>query len=168
MKHMKLTPIALFFLILLPSNYAHASFFGSYAEMYTVGSAGSTVQKTEFTLNQNPELYIEFYSTPPAGGLTNQSNLYTVQSPNANIYFPYSSSTTNQYWVSYPGPVWDSVKTVGTWTVTANSFNDGQPLTGQTTFRVNAAPEPVGTVLFLTGGIVMAICILRRKKALVV
>jgi hypothetical protein len=166
MKALKFAIIALMFSIVLPLSNAHAtSFFSTYAELYTVGSQGSTTQQTTFTAGQTPWLYVELFPTAPSDPtLVNRSNSFLVQSPTGTTLSK-GTSSGNQFWVSYA----DS--TPGLWTVTIDSSGPtslSRLLVGRTGFQVNAAPEPKGTILFLLGGLIMAISImLRRKKAII-
>lgn len=169
MKLTKLAPIALFFLVLLPSSFAHAAFFDSFSSFYTVAAPNSTVKDTNFTLNQQPWLFIDFKSIPADGN--DYNNFFFVKSPNSTIYPVQYVTSGDHVWVTYSANYWDSIKTVGTWTITDAAFNTVDPthaFLGHTSFNVNAAPEPVSTVLFLMGAFIMGISILRRKFALAV
>ena len=171
MKAVKFAVITLMFSILLPLSKAHATFFSPYANLYTVGSQGSTTAQTDFYGNQLPYLYVQLPNTPPtAGPAATQLTFTAWQDPSAsNIYSTVTNSTANQIWVSFSQSYWNSIENPGTWNITAVSFNatTGIQSFGQTSFQVNAVPEPVGTVLFLTGALIMGIGILRRQKAIV-
>jgi hypothetical protein len=170
MKFTKLPLAVLFFLILLPSGFAHAdNFFSSYASFYTVGALNSTVQQTNFNINQQPFLYIKYFDSDPHPSQLSQTNFFFVQNPSmANIFTFNNSTNTNQTWFGFSSSFWNSVKTPGTWTITADSFNTSKPFLGSTNFKINAAPEPVGTILFLIGAFIMGTRILGRKKAIAV
>lgn len=169
MKNLKLFSGILTLMILLPANFAHAGFFGSYAEFYTVGSANSTVAQSNFTTSQQPWLYVQYYQTPPVNNP--QTNFFALQSPNSTVLTATNSTNQNVNWITINPSNWNSIKTTGTWTITAASFNNDptvQPLFGQTTFHVNAAPEPVSAVLFILGALIMGISIIRRNRTLAV
>jgi hypothetical protein len=170
---MKFTPlalIALLFSVLLPANFAHAD--NTYAEAYAVGSNGSTTFQSTFTLNQQPYIYVQFYNAPPVGSLTNETTFSVWQNPSGVTQPSLSTvSSSNQLWISFTPSEWNSIKKVGTWDTTQFSFSTSgvaaSPFFEQASFKVTAAPEPVGTVLFLTGALIMGISILRRNKAIV-
>jgi hypothetical protein len=172
---MKIIPLALIALlssILLPANFAHAT-ASPYAEAYAVGTNSSTTPQSSFTLNEQPYIYVQFYNgTPPAGSLNNEMTFSTWQTPNGTSLTPIeTTSSSNQLWISFSPSVWNNVKQVGTWDTTQLSFSGpGAPASffEQASFKVNivAAPEPVGTVLFLVGAFIMGISILRRNKAI--
>lgn len=155
--------IATLFLIALPATFAHAQFFNNYAEFYTVGSNGSTTAQTTFQVNQNPYLYVEISN--PAVPL-NVDLTFTDQTNGANTFSTATFSNQNQLWINL-----DQILTKpGTWTIygVTDTPNNGNIEGYQGLATVNVAPEPMGMILFLLGGAIMAIYLVRRKKALTV
>lgn len=170
MKSLKLALISVTFSILLPLSPAHAD-FSSYAEVYAVGSQGSTAFQPEFTINEQPYLYVQFYNAPPAGALDNVLTFSSWTSPDGTSYTPTATpiTSTNQLWISFAPSQWNSIKTTGTWDTGTFSFSTTgtpTPFGGAASFKVTAAPEPMSMVLFLVGALFMVIYIQRRKQAI--
>jgi hypothetical protein len=167
MKGLKMYLGVLLFLVFLPSSFAQAdSFFKSYDSMFTVTAPNSTAKKTTFFFDQRPVLFLKYF--PDNSTVLNEKNLFTFKSPNGSVFSFGDTTKNDKTWYRPSNSFWDSVKTPGTWTFAAKSFNSGKDFFGKTTFRVNAAPEPLSAVLFLFGAFIMGAAILSRKKALAV
>ena len=172
MKTIKFVMFALLLSNFVPLNLAHAYTDNPYAELYAVGSNGSTVAQSYFTIDQQPWLFIKFYNAPAAGSFDNIINLSTWQNTtNMASYSPtVGTSNANEIWISFSQSQWNAIKALGTWDTSEISLLPGsaQPLVEQASFTVNAAPEPTSTVLFMIGALVLGINILRRNKVIAV
>lgn len=175
MNQIKSVVMMLFFAIALPTGFAHATFFEPYAAMYTTNAQFSTTPQTTFAYSQKPWLYLKLY----AGGGNPQSLLAALDSRltfsawqdpvGSPLYSTAVSTTDNEIWVSFTDSYWNSIKKEGTWNLTATSISPVPPVDsfyGESSFKVNAAPEPVSVVLFLLGGGIMAFYFLRNRRLL--
>ena len=152
------------FLALVTVNCAYADF----TNIFMTDSDGSTTPKSTFTLDETPWLYLEL----PHSGFNVALSFWT--SPGTDEFFVEGLSAGSQYWLSLDSglddddnPIsWDSVKQLGLWNVDAGYlYQSGNPEAGvgTTSFNVTAVPEPISTVLFLTGGTILAIRRMRKK-----
>lgn len=127
-------------------------------DLYTVGSDGSTIQKTTFGLDETPWLYMHL---PDLGGsLAAEATWWTA--PDSSSYYAGTAPSGNQdVWITPSG--WDSVKQTGTWNIDALYFTSAGKLeSGQANFTVT--PEPVSVTLFLLGAGGMLLQRSKRKK----
>ena len=157
--------VVVLFLVLGAVNCAYADF----TNIFTVGSNGSEVKQSVFTLNQTPWLYLELPST----GFNVAASVWS--DPSSNPFTVTEVGGNTKYWLSLNSgldesnnPVtWNSVKQVGTWNITAGYLypfsTKDYAGAGETSFKVTAVPEPVSTVLFLLGGATLAVRRFRRK-----
>ena len=158
--------VALSVLGLMNCGYAVST--GTFDNIFMVGSSGSTVPKSTFSLSETPWLYLNLPNT----GFNAAASFWTDNLGNS---FSVSGVSGNkQYWFSLDSgldganlPVtWASVKRLGEWNVNAvylYPFDQKNPAGyGATKFTV--VPEPVSTTLFLLGGTVLLARRLRKAK----
>ena len=152
------------FMVYLPKASAGDSFLDPYLSFHTVAASGLTEATTTFDLSEKPWLYIKrnsaFYETD-----INSIIWYVGTDPGISIikgYDEFNWNATDTYteaWVAFKGSEWvDSFSKEGVWTITTNIYGDTNG--ADTSFTVT--PEPVSSVLFLTGG--AALFLRRRKK----
>jgi hypothetical protein len=159
--------------VLTPFNSASASQWYSSTEVslfekiHMTDDYGSFTQKDTFGWDEKPYLHMKLYDTtePIAGwtyGVTAWvwNNLPSGEHLQAVQTF---SSVENDIWVTFTDSYWNNIKQPGDWDILALAVNDTNSpwfppertlFLGATTFHVN--PEPVSTILFLTGGLAMA------------
>ncbi len=132
--------------------------FAAFEELHMVGSEGSVVSKETFGWDETPWLYLKL----PYAGFNVTGSWW--QDPLNKCSFEGSDpSISPVQWLSLSS--WDTVKKLGNWSVNAIYFYGGgnfESGAGSTGFAVT--PEPVSTILFLTGGMILAVRKLRRKR----
>jgi hypothetical protein len=152
------------FMVYLPKASAGDSFLDPYLSFHTVAASGLTEATTTFDLSEKPWLYInrdsEFYVTE-----SDSIKWYSVSHPNGvsieveldNIVWNGDHTVA---WVAFEDSCWyDTLKNKeGEWTIISKIGDDTN--SAETSFTVT--PEPVSSVLFLTGG--AALFLRRRKK----
>ena len=156
------------FLALVTVNCAYADF----TNIFMTDSNGSTTPKSTFTLDETPWLYLEL----PHSGFNVGVSFWT--SPSSDPFFVQGLSTGSQYWLSLDSgldddnnPIsWDSVKQLGLWNINAGYLyplsdrRNPESGVGTASFNVTAVPEPVASVLFITGGTMLLVRRLRKGK----
>ena len=130
-----------------------------YMDLYMTDSFGSTTSQTVFDWDDTPWLYLQF----PEGGWN--ATVSWWEDTDSNYYFTGSTPSTEQdIWLSINN--WDSIKRIGLWEVNAVFFhaNRSRPTFGfdSTSFTVN--PEPISSILFVSGGATLAFRHYRKKK----
>jgi hypothetical protein len=165
--------------LLLVGGKAFAAFeLNTYAQMWMTGAKGSTVEQTSFTVNEQPWLYIRFFAEPESDkiGTSLTDTMWTWNGGEVadKSFMKFYLGNKNDIWIGFSESYWKAnMQLVGDWIVSADSLlndktglGDGTNLKsfGDTVnFKVNAVPEPVSALLFLTGG--AAIAAFRRRKA---
>ena len=152
----KVFSTALLFLILAVSlaitTPASAGF-----ETYTVGSDGSKTAKDTFKLNETPYLYMKL----PQDGFSVTASFWHAPSGGNPSFVSTGPDTTIERWISLPN--WNSIKEAGKWSIDTGIFySNGVSATSTASFAVT--PEPLAVVLFLTGGLPIAVNLYRKKK----
>ncbi|GEM_PF-1614850 len=142
--------------------------------IYTVGSSGSTAEKTTFSWTEVPWLYFELPSGAGDRNIVTQS--WWKDPGNTLQGYIYSSEAdgTLRVWHSLGNVKWDQVKTEGQWTIVAQYDATSQNTTGKgtTNFTVTGPPpppppvipEPVSSILFLAGAATLGIRRYLNKK----
>ena len=168
--------------LLLVGGKAFAAFeLNTYAQMWMTNAKGvePSISQSTFGLNEQPWLYIRFFGDEAAnakigGSLT--STMWTWdggKSPDKS-FLKFYMGNKNDLWIGFSEGYWKkNMQLAGDWTVSAFSLlNDKTGIGGggelkafgdTVNFKVNAVPEPVSALLFLTGG--AAIAAFRRRKA---
>ena len=160
-KMLKGVGIVIFFLgfVLSDSSFADGLLNGNstgFEEIYTVDSYGSTTKKDIFGWDETPWLYLNL---PGSGSGMSVSWSWWV-SPTNDVYYNGTLTTQDEVWLSLNN--WNSVREVGNWTInSAYFYPTGEGGTGTAAFAV--APEPIGGILFLVGGVSLAVARLRKR-----
>ena len=165
--------------LLLFGHNAFAAFeLNTYAKMFVTNAEGNvaTSSQAAFGWNEQPWLYIKFYDPSSANPTSMNSITWTWDgTPTDKSFFKFYMGSNNEIWLGFSQSCWENtVRKAGDWTISGLSLlNDrscGDACSGQlksfgdtVNFKVNAVPEPVSALLFLTGG--GAIAALRRRKA---
>lgn len=141
--------------LFLASVWAN-SVFADFDAIYMTDSSGSFISQTIFDWGDTPWLYLKL---PESGLNVTQSNW---KDPDSNYYFIGSDPGTEQeIWLSLND--WDSIKRTGLWEAEAvYSYASGSFSSGSTSFTVS--PEPISSILFVTGGATLAVRHYRKKK----
>lgn len=143
---------------------------GDFAEFKMVAASGSTedVLDNKFSLDQVPYLYVKAAEGATLGSLSRESTwqwllsttTYTVDTS----YEDSIDSNGQEAWLAFNSTYWAEIVEEGDWRVTLNlsGYN------GTTYFTVTSSPtvtpEPISSVLFLTGG---AVLLLRKRRGVV-
>jgi hypothetical protein len=165
--------------ILLVGGKAFAAFeLNTYARMFMTNASGNVVTSSQanFGWNEQPWVYIQFYGNQGSnniGGSLNGATWTWDGTPTDKSFFKFYSTNKNELWIGFSESYWqNSMRQAGDWTVSALSLLNDKTSGGcgnlksfgdTVNFKVNAVPEPVSALLFLTGG--AAIAAFRRKKA---
>lgn len=141
---------------------ARAFEIGTYEKMYTVASAGSTVETKEYANGSFlPVLYLKL----PADGFVFRSIRWN--SPSGQTYNQHLGHDTNrEVWVSPTN--WSAIAEHGTWTVNANYFFSKPFAQGRSVYTFQVNPEPQTILLFALGTLVFAVyhfCLRKRLAA---
>jgi len=152
MKRKIITIIISLFIIFISNFSVFASTpIPGYSKIWTVASPESTDPQSVFYWDQTPWLYLEL----PWAGLNFTGSWW--EDPEGEFHFAdngVDDSGNLEIWISLDN--WDMVKSPGEWYIDAfTSYADGSILIGQTSFTV--VPEPVSTVLFISGGATLLI-----------
>ena len=155
------TVVFLFFTIIL-TNSAFATYFATFDEMYMTGGNGSYESKTEFGWTETPWLYLKL----PETGLNLTGAVW--ESPDQDYYLTGDIGYGDEIWLSL-GSYWDEIKTAGEWEIKAGfvrPFSSPQAGFGSTSFSVALphAPEPVSSILFITGAATLGFRRYCRKR----
>ncbi len=162
------TFLALLVLVIM-SAFCNTAFALNFSNFYPVTGFGKTLelQNHEYNYGDTPFIYASISNPNP--GTDFLSSVYT------DWYFgdikkyegdDVNNATQINFWFS--PDKWSTMRQPGTWLVNGNFSIDGVSYvvgSGSTTFTVRAVPEPVSTILFLTGGAVfLGKRLLREKK----
>jgi hypothetical protein len=168
--------------LLLVGGKAFAAFeLNTYAQMWMTNAKGTIpeVSQTTFGLNEQPWLYIRFFGDIEGNPIIGTSQTDTMWTWNGGevadkSILKFYLGNKNDIWIGFSEGYWKAnMQLAGDWTVSAFSLlNDktGGSCGGElknfgdtVSFKVNAVPEPVSALLFLTGG--AAIAAFRRRRA---
>lgn len=148
--------------------------FADFSQYKIVGALNSTVEKTVFSFDETPFLYLKlpqtgdvftgtFWSDPDS--LSFFSSTQQTSSPLTTTVVGSDPTLISglERWLSLAN--WDSIKKAGTWEVASNYFyTNGATGTGLASFAVTVTPEPVSMMLFFVGGAPMAVSLYRKHK----
>lgn len=150
------------FLILLisfmiPCVKAYAAFEVHMVDQVGKNSPSDFRDGDTFQLSETPYLY---FNVPSLQSITFGGSFW-LDPNNTLIATPAGQVSSGDIWMTLD---WNSIsKTPGLWTVQGwYMAHTGQGAADATTFRY--APEPISTILFLTGGTVLVVRRLRRKN----
>ena len=176
----------------LPHKFAFAD--EHFESIYTTASDQSTERQDTFQWDEKPWIYVKSKDVPVKNnnGSIDQ-RLWSWEDPQINFLDAnqINLSNTHSFWFNISDDKWNNIKRNGQWLVAAlasvsNQIDTGTiqlsgsaafNLTGAPSqsniiptqldpppFQLNVAPEPVSSILFLTGGLVMAGGLLRNRK----
>lgn len=146
--------------------------FENYAAFYPTKGL-TTAPVTEFNFDQIPSLYVKLLEAPGGIALQVTSTTWTWGSGSSAEKIDLGSdivadSTSNAFWVTPDAKTWSAHRQVGEWSVSGQTMalaGDGfHAFSGNTTFNVKAAPEPISSALFLLGAAVFGLKGRLRKK----
>jgi hypothetical protein len=153
--------LTLFTLTLVINNVFAAEF--PITTIYMTDGEGSYIQKDTFSSNEIPWLYFRVPIDPGDQKVTSTSWWSDIF---GNSYQVRERENEIDIWHSIKR--WNSIKTEGLWIVEAEySFGTGRDKvwgSGSTSFTVT--PEPISSILFVTGGATLAVRYWRKKKIL--
>ncbi|HNQ50160.1 MAG TPA: PEP-CTERM sorting domain-containing protein [Candidatus Omnitrophota bacterium] len=173
--------MSLIALLLVGSNAFAAFELNSYARMWMTNAKGfePAVSQTTFAFDEQPWLYIRFFGDAAPGdkiGGSLTSTMWTWDGGESadKSFLKFYMGNKNDIWIGFSEGYWKkNMQLAGDWTISALSLlNDKtgigcggnlEAFGGTVNFKVNAVPEPVSALLFLTGG--AAIAAFRRKRA---
>ena len=150
----------LVFSLVLVSGTAFAKTY-NITTVYTVDSYGSTTLQDTYAWDEVPWLYFELPTNAGSNMIVASSSWYDESGDlQYSISNDYSKGTT-QIWQT-PGNNWNPL--LGDWSVTASYTAKGPKTngTGATSFTVT--PEPISSILFLTGGATLGFRRFRKKR----
>ncbi|MBI5099382.1 MAG: hypothetical protein HZB30_09115 [Nitrospirae bacterium] len=139
--------------------------------LFMTDTYGSYTQKTVFAWDQTPYVYLSTFVDLDAHVHVD------LIDPNGTHYhgcYFCNGVTTEGAWMSLNDEEkhvswWDGIKMAGDWTLTntgQHGYSYDYSQTGNIgTFTVAAAPEPISSLLFVTGGTLLAGRRLLRRKA---
>ena len=146
-------------LALVLARPAHAAVtVAPFSEYKIVGSSGSTLEKTLFTLDDpSPYLYMQL----PKNGSATTTSTWTGPGTSSFIVGPITDTAQNR-WIAFAN--WDTV-TAGDWTVSSSYlFPNGNNGINTTAASFTVTPEPLAMTLFLLGGVPIAASLYRKRK----
>ncbi|HOU36097.1 MAG TPA: PEP-CTERM sorting domain-containing protein [Candidatus Omnitrophota bacterium] len=177
----KVVILSLACLILAGGNAFAAFELNTYARMWMTNGKGvePVASQTTFAFNEQPWLYIRFFGDAEPGDKIGGSLTSTTwtweggESPDKS-FLKFYMGNKNDIWIGFSEGYWKkNMQIAGDWTISALSLlNDKtgigcggnlETFGGTVNFKVNAVPEPVSALLFLTGG--AAIAAFRRRRA---
>jgi len=168
--------------LLLVGGKAFAAFeLNTYARMWMTNAKGvvPVASQTTFAFDEQPWLYIQFFGDIPGTDKIGSSFTDTQWTWDGGevadkSFLKFYLGNKNDLWIGFSESYWKTnMQLAGDWTISAMStLNDitGSGCGGElksfgdvVNFKVNAVPEPVSALLFLTGG--AAIAAVRRRRA---
>ena len=127
--------------------------------IYMVDSEGSTTQQDICGWNDTPWLYFELPSDAGSNNIVAESWWYDADDVLQGHLVSYDTSTI---WQTLGD--WDNVKSLDGWTVTAKYTATGPNTNGAGSTGFTVTPEPISTILFLTGGATLGIRRFWKKR----
>ena len=166
--------------ILLCVSSSRALAHDDYELFYTTAAKFDDTPQSVFSWDQKPWVYIKFLEDGDLNhGVKEKSKTsleFTWDSNDPGTdpdkdFYKFFNAKKNEVWISFSDHKWDNIKEVGDWNVAGLTtvrtwWDHHEHLYGFTSFHVNAAPEPGSVALYLTGGLIMAISFLRRRRKL--
>ncbi len=140
---------------------------------YPVSGIGSTSPVYEFNSDQTPFIYANLTNAlPPEGFLIFKTNIDTNWKLGAALQDTVNVNGLQQAEFWFTSPNWSSIVQPGEWTVSGDAtitdlFTKNTITRSPTTsFTVNAVPEPISSILFISGGSILAAKrLFRRRKS---
>ena len=159
----KVFSLLILFMIVLTTSVFAAN--DPITTIYMTDAEFSTIPRDTFSLHEIPWLYFQVPVDPQVQDVKSTSswsdslsNVYQVSENEAGVVEIWHVLTS-----------WDSSKTAGVWNVDANySIGKGKNKvigSGSTSFAATATgPEPVSSILFLTGGATFAVRYWKKRR----
>jgi len=139
---------------------------------FPVSGMDSASPVSEFDYGKTPFLYVNLDGELPAEGFDLfNTTISTEWKFNGVLKDTVDREGLNQVEFRFASPNWTSIRQPGLWNVygtfTIEDLVSHQILNcaSSTSFTVNAVPEPVSTILFISGGSILAVKRLFRRRS---
>jgi hypothetical protein len=153
--------------LLLTTTVANIAFakkpFVHFDAIYMTDAYGSYTERATYAWDEIPWLYLRF----PENGLGFNITRAWWESPGGDSYFTRNTGYNEQeIWLTL-GDYWYEVRELGEWDIRARFFlheRGSHPVLGIGATSFHVIPEPVSSILFITGGATLVVTRYLRKR----